>query len=415
MLKGGILYFTLFLMLISTIVISLIFMRQVIFQNSYTTWCKSEEMELNLQSAFLIYKQKPEILLLKDSLDLDLYQDSISNVKLSKESWGIFDIVSATTYWGNKTLRRSGLFGEVINSNDPALYMPDRGLNLSLSGHTKIVGTVYSPSGIIRKGSIEGQPFIYDKVTEGTIKPSDKTLPRLDSNVEEEIGKIFNEINPEISLSLLQTNEYPSIENAFENSTVTYFDEPDAILSNLTFKGRIIVCAPGSIFVDNTASLENVILIARKINIGEGFSGSFQAFALDSIIVASNVSLTYPTILCISGEDNNANSFKPVISIGTNTTISGCVILNSSSDNGKLVIHENSTITGQVYCKGDVDLKGGINGSLFCNRFSFVNGRSTYVNHLLNAEINIANLPQGFCGFHLEDKSSTRGLIKWFD
>lgn len=402
-------------MLISIVIISLILMRQLIFQSTYTNWCKSEEMELNLQSALLLYKQEPDILYLEDSVNVDLYGDSLAIVTIKKEEWGIFDIITATTGWKERSSSRSGLFGEVVDINDPALYMPDRGLNLSLSGHSQISGIAYVPSGIIRKGSIEGQPFIFDKVTDGIIKSSVKSLPLLNSNLESTINRIFNQVNPEISLSSLKLGNYLVIENTFENPALTYFDEPNANLSNLTFKGHIIICAPGSILVDYSTSLENVILIARKIIIGEGFTGSFQAFALGSIDVGSNVNLTYPTVLCISGNDNDASSFKPVISIGYNTSISGCIILNTISDKSRLVIPKTSSITGQIYCKGDVDLKGEINGSLYCNYFSFISGRSTYVNHLLNSNIRINNLPKGFCGFCVGDTSSNRGLIKWID
>ena len=415
MLRGGVLYFTLFVMLISTVFISLILVRQVVFQDTFTTWSKSEEIELNLKSAFLLYKQNPEMLFLEDSVSLNLFGDSSSIVRLSIESWGIYDIVSASAGRQEFTIQRSGLFGEVITGNDPALYISDRGLNLSLSGQTKITGTVYSPSGIIRKGSVEGQPFIYDEVTEGVIKASDMTLPQLGSIVAKKIEELFDEINPEISLSQIESADNLLIENTFKNTEITYYDEPDAFISNLTFKGRIIICAPGSIIVDNTSSLEDVVLIARKIIIDEGFSGSFQAFALDSIIVGSNVSLNYPTTLCISAVDNYAYSSRTVISIGANTLINGCIILNSLSDKSRLVVNENSTITGQIYCNGDVDLKGKIYGSLFCNYFSFATGSSTYINHLLNTEIGINKLPDGFCGFLVGEKPSTRGLIRWFD
>lgn len=415
MLKGGILYYTLFLSLISVVIISLILMRQLIFQNTYTSWCKSEEMELDLQSALLLYKQDPDILYLTDSTTVDLFGDDMSIIKIKKSQWGIWDIVTATTVWKKMSLSRSGLFGEVIDNKDPALFMPDRGLNLSLSGHSKISGLVYAPSGIIRKGSIEGQPFIYDEVTDGIVKPSGKSLPSLNSSLDSAINRIFNQVNPEIALSSLKIKDYEVIENNFDTPSVTYYDDPNANLSDLNFRGHIIICAPGSIFVDYSTSLENVILIARKIIVGEGFTGSFQAFALDSIYIGSNVILNYPTALCISGDDNDAISFKPVISLGRNTSISGCLILNPKSDQARLVIPETSSITGQVYCKGDVDLKGSINGSLYCSHFSFISGRSAYVNHLLNADININNLPKGFCGFCVGDSSSIRGLIKWID
>ena len=121
MVKAGVLYYTLFLMLISVIIISLVMMRYSLHQQAFTNKTKLDELDLNLKSAFLAYKQDPGIFSVSDSLDLDLYKDSLAMVRLTREDWGIFDIVTASAGWKNLFLSRSGLFGEIIDSKDPAL------------------------------------------------------------------------------------------------------------------------------------------------------------------------------------------------------------------------------------------------------------------------------------------------------
>jgi hypothetical protein len=416
MLKAGVLYYTLFLMLISVIIISLVMMRYSLHQQAFTNKTKLDELDLNLKSAFLVYKHDPGIFSVSDSLDIDLYKDSLAMVRLTREDWGIFDIVTASAGWKNLSLSRSGLFGEVIDSKDPALYVADHGITVSLSGNSIIRGNSFVPGGVFRTASVEGQPFRNKTTSEGEVHRSESDIPEPDSKLDSTLAVTYNGDVIGINLSEIDRKNSLSIENPFRNPSVVYYSHVDAILSGLSFRGRIMIYAAGTVFIDRTTSLEDVIIVARRIIIDEGFTGSFQGFAIDSIAIGDNVSMNYPGVLAIApAADGDATSSDAQITIGRNTIIKGCILLKGQKEKCRLVIPESTSLTGQVYCSGTVQMEGKVYGSIFCDGFSFRRENSTYINHLLNSDIDIERLPDGFAGFAVGNEKSLRTVIKWLD
>lgn len=416
MVKAGVLYYTLFLMLISIIIISLVMMRYSLHQQAFTNKTKLDELDLNLKSAFLVYKQNPGILSVSDSLYIDLYKDSLAMVRLTREDWGIFDIVTASAGWKNLFLSRSGLFGEVIDSKDPALYVADHGITVSLSGNSLIRGNSFIPGGVFRTASVEGQPFRNKTTSEGEVHRSESDIPEPDPKLDSTLTSIYNGDVIGFNLSGINRKNSLSIENPFCSASVVYFSPVDAILSGLTFRGRIMIYASGTVFIDRTTSLEDVIIVARRIIVDDEFIGSFQGFAIDSIGIGDNVSINYPSVLAISpANDGDATSSDTHITLGSNTIIKGCILLKGQKEKCRLVIPGSTSVTGQVYCSGTVQMEGKVYGSLFCDGFSFRSENSTYINHLLNIDIDINRLPDGFAGFRAGNDKSVRTVIKWLD
>jgi hypothetical protein len=416
MVKAGVLYYTLFLMLISVIIISLVMMRYSLHQQAFINKTKLDELDLNLKSAFLVYKQNPGIFSVSDSLDIDLYKDSLAMVRLTREAWGIFDIVTASAGWKNLFLSRSGLFGEVIDSKDPALYVADHGITVSLSGNSLIRGNSFIPGGVFRTASVEGQPFRNKTTSEGEVHRSESDIPEPDPKLDSILTAIYNGDVIGFNLSAINRKNSLSIENPFCSPSVVYFSSVDAILSGLSFRGRIMIYASGTVFIDRTTGLEDVIIVARRIIVDDGFIGSFQGFALDSIGIGDNVSINYPSVLAISpATDGDATSSDTHITLGSNTIIKGCILLKGQEEKCRLVIPGSTSVTGQVYCSGTVQMEGKVYGSLFCDGFSFRRDNSTYINHLLNSDIDIKRLPDGFAGFRTGNEKSVRTVIKWLD
>ena len=177
-----------------------------------------------------------------------------------------------------------------------------------------------------------------------------------------------------------------------------------------------MIYAAGTVFIDRTTSLEDVIIVARRIIVDEGFIGSFQGFAIDSVAIGDNVTINYPGLLAISpAADGDATSSDTHITLGSNTIIKGCILLKGQKEKCRLMIPESTSVTGQVYCSGTVQMEGQVYGSLFCDGFSFRRENSTYINHLLNSDIDIERLPDGFAGFHCGNEKSERTVIKWLD
>jgi len=416
MVKAGVLYYTLFLMLISVIIISLVMIRYSLHQQAFINKTKLDELKLNLESAFLVYKHDPGIFSASDSVDLDLYKDSLAMVRLIREDWGIFDIVSASAGWKNLFLFHSGLFGEKIDSKDPALYVANHGISVSLSGNSLIKGDSFVPGGIFRTASVEGQSFRNKNISEGEVQRSESGIPETDPKLDSTLAEIYNGNVIGIHLSEINRKNSLSIENPFSNHSAVYYSHIDAILSGLSFRGRIMIYAAGTVFIDRTTDLEDVIIIARRIIVDDGFSGSFQGFAVDSIGIGDNVSMSYPSVLAISpAADGAATSSDTHITLGSNTIIKGCILLNGNKERCRLVIPKSTSVIGQVYCSGTVQMEGKVYGSLFCDGFSFRRENSTYINHLLNIVIDIESLPDGFAGFRVGNEKSVRTLIRWLD
>lgn len=416
-LKGGMLYYTLFLMLISMSITTLLVLRGYLFNKTFLDNIKKYELERNVSSAFKIYSEGVDLFSQGDSCNLDLFSDSISCVILKKSKWGIYDLITATSSWKNLTISKSGLFGTNMDRGTGlALYLADTGINLSLSGNSLVKGVCYVPGGNVKSASIEGHPFIYKQTVEGQTTKSNKTLPETDTEVLKSILSLFLKLTPDFSLSDIVSDNTDILVNPFHSKLITYYTPASVVLSDMNFKDNIIIASAQTITIDNSDKLENVIVLARKIVVTEGFSGSFQGFALESINIGKNVHLKYPSALALVQDENRklAGSNQSV-TIGENSDVSGAIIVITEDNSGYLTISKNAVVYGQVYCAGSVNLSGSVFGSLFCNYFRFSVSRSIYTNHLLDANIDFSRLPSCFSGVDFDDQNPKKSLIKWVD
>jgi len=416
-LKGGMLYYTLFLMIISLSVVSLIILRGYLFRTVFIDNEKRHELDLNNNSALELYKEGVDLFSVSDSCNVDLYNDSISFVGMKKEKWGIYDIVLSSARWKNIISSSAGLYGSDLDRGENiALYLADQGIDVSLSGATFLKGTCYVPSGILRPASAEGYPFIYKKLSVGEVKSSSKKLPAMDPKVEKSILSLFINIDTTHSFSDLTASGKNKAENSFLSKSVTYFEKSSISTGETTLRGKIILASTGTINIQPTSEINDIVVLARKIVIKDGFRGSLQAFALESVDVGKNVRLIYPSTLAIcQDKEKKIAGNNLYISIDENSDITGDVIVTTYDSSGSIIIGKNSSVSGQVYCSGSVDLSGNISGSVYCNSFRFSVGSSTYINHILNATIDFSKMPHRLSGIDAGGTNKTKSLIKWLN
>lgn len=402
-------------MIISITIITLLIMRGYLFSKTFLDKVKKDELERNISSAFKIYSEDPDLFSKTDSCNLDLYGDSSSFVSLKKIKWGIYDLITARSKWGQVSSSHIGLFGsDMDRGEDLALYLSDSGINLSLSGKSLIKGLCYVPQGKVKSASVEGHPFIFKKIVDGQVKISSKMLPEIDPEVPETIHSFFYNFSNDLTLSGFKSNNSHLVDNSFHNKTLKYSDKTSISLSGMTLKGNLIIASSGTITIDNSTNLDNVIIIARKIIISEGFSGSFQGFALDSINVKKGVYLKYPSALGLILEaDGKITSNNKSIIINGNSIVSGAIFVMSGDKSGFVKISQRAVVYGQVYCAGSVELDGDIFGSLYCNFFRFSASSTNYTNHLLDASIDFSRLPFSFSGIEINNQNVKKSLIRW--
>jgi hypothetical protein len=109
------------------------------------------------------------------------------------------------------------------------------------------------------------------------------------------------------------------------------------------------------------------LLIAPIIKIGKGFRGKVQLFASDSIVIDTNATLLYPSVVCL-----NATGKKAFFETRHGATISGTIIL-AGEGRPLYLMRPGSVLHGQLYNSGTTQLEGRVYGSAYLQGMRFYN------------------------------------------
>lgn len=342
-----------------------------------------------------------------------------------KKAWGIFDIATIITTKGNELFSKTALLGGSLKEK-PALYLADQFQPLVVVGGTKIDGKVYLPEQGIKRGSIAGHSYQGSQLIYGSIAQSTNKLPELKNleymrNIKEYLlanaGNIFVELNDE-----------KKVINSFDQPTNVIGSSSPFHLQYVELTGNIIIYSDSKITVYPSAKLQDVILIAPGIEVKDGVQGNFQAFAEKKIIVGKNCIIKYPSAFLLI-ESNTSNTqglaLNPdhedinQIIIDENSDIRGIVafiskeIIGSSNYKPQIVIEENATIMGEVYCNGNIELKGIVKGSVYANGFIANQFGGIYKNHIYNGQIVSSENPIQYSGLVFNNSKQT--VAKWLN
>jgi hypothetical protein len=183
------------------------------------------------------------------------------------------------------------------------------------------------------------------------------------------------------------------LNNSFSEPTSWLTTKKDLILDGFRSNGNIGVISTDAVLVEPTCQLERTILSGSKIAIKDGFQGSVQLFARDSIIIGKNCNLLYPSVICINNENINNIYFE----IGESSSIEGTIIVYQqypAAEKPKLKIGKGCIIKGQIYHTGIIELNSEVHGSLWCEGLYLKTPRAFYHNHLLDNVIDFSLLPR---------------------
>ena len=346
---------------------------------------------------------------------IELSDDIDSHIILTKKHWGVFNILNVQSKVKNASFQKTGLIGG-FQSEKPALYLKDNNNALVLVGNTKIEGKSFLPKNGVKRGNIAGHSYYGDQLIYGNTVQSNTKLPSIKNrNYIEQLSKGF--INDEDAF-FIELNEGLKIINSFNKQAQIYKQQGVVNLRDIQLTGNIIIQSDTLIKVDKTALLSDVILIAPSIEIMNQVSGNFQGFATKNISVGANCYFSYPTALILHdmtrGTLNNEKE-TPQINISSNSAMKGIIAFLSNNETNsykpQIVIEENSTITGEVYCDKNLELKGDVNGSVYTSGFIANRSGSVYLNHIYNGSILQSKLPKQYTGLQIDNTKST--ISKW--
>ncbi|MDF3026947.1 MAG: hypothetical protein K0S23_1254 [Fluviicola sp.] len=312
---------------------------------------------------------------------------------IHKSIWGSYYLVTSQTFKNERSVNRSALIGSEFEGSLPALVIRSGSDGLRICGETFIEGAVYLPNKRVELAYIGGKNYSNPELVYGEINDSKDLKLNLSTH--------FGNVSPKDFVGNLNPTAYSWKDTSIsflENGA--YYQSLDPIQIRSKFRGKIIIQSFDSLVVYKEAQLTNVILIAPKIYIKQGFSGNLQALASESIVLEDSVTLSYPSTLILN-EHAASTNYKPhSVYLGANSSVLGGVLLTTQQydfrKQPKLTIQKNSVIAGVVFNCGISEVYGSIIGSLNTGETLTLAGGGSYTNHLLDAIISTKRLPQDF-------------------
>jgi len=355
----------------------------------------------------------------EDNISLDEDTLDYKSIELDRKYWGLFEKVISTAKIKQGQYQKIALIGGAQAEKDrTALYLEDNNNSLVLVGDTKIKGLSFLPRKGVKRGSILGKSYYGTELIYGPQKTSAE-LPKIESRISNNLKSLIeldDSFNTDIVLDV-NTNRYHV--NSFLEPTKWIYSQSEIDLNQISLSGNIIVKSRSKIIVDHTAQLKDVILIAPEIAIGKEVKGNFQAIASKFISVGENSNLAYPTALVLIEEQHTTQTDKPSnrpqIMIGRGSEVNGVVLFegvpNKNRSRVNVDLNKGATISGELYCNQNLELRGHVYGSVFTN--NFITKQSDYIfqNHIYNGQINIDKLPSQYVGIPFN--KSKKGVLKW--
>tara|TARA_R110002033_G_scaffold169674_4_gene210780 strand:+ start:2900 stop:4132 length:1233 start_codon:yes stop_codon:yes gene_type:complete len=340
-----------------------------------------------------------------DSITL-FSNESISLI--TKKQWGIFELLGVETKRNKELFNQIALVGE-SNLRRKALYLKNNNQQLILVGNTTITGDVVLPRLGVNSGNIGGVSYNKEKFIYGEIGQSETEIPAIinKKNITSFLNSYAND-----TIAFFDLKEDMTLNNSFTKKTQVFQRNGVVDIVTSSLIGNIIIESDTLIRVDRSTILKNVILIAPRIEILKGFKGSVQAFATENILIEENVQLEYPSSLVLFNDKVNGK-----IHVSESSTVKGVISYFSNSlksnYNSQILLDTKSIVQGEVYCQGNLELKGEVTGSVYTNSFIVHQQGGIYINHIFNGGINSEKLPKQYAGLFFSN--SSKSVAKWLD
>jgi hypothetical protein len=422
MLKAGALIYAIFIsFLIALTSSSIIF---ISFTNRARTdhAFENERLLLNAQSGIELLMSRQTLVPTDQPKTLDLYGKGMDSVSLEQKSWGLFGIAVSKAFSKRMEERKVVLIGSSASKVDSiAVFLADMDKPLSLCGETVLKGKCYLPAAGIKRAYIEGKNFIGTELVNGTILKSEKNLPALDENLLKQIQSLgegtLAPSDSVIDIRFLITQD--SLIRSFTKSTFYFTSSAPVVLDRKTLQGNLVILSSKSVTIKANCNISGILVYAPEIVLEDGFSGSLQAFAGNSLLVGKKCVLTYPTVLGVYRNKNSKN--KLTLKLDEDVTCLGILFAGQEGADPKkqveISLSKNDVVYGQVYSTGSVDLKGAVYGVVFCSKFVLHTPSSVYENHLMDVTVDITRLPIGYGGIALrqEKGSEHKCIVKWLE
>ncbi|MFD2591856.1 hypothetical protein ACFSTE_13550 [Aquimarina hainanensis] len=323
----------------------------------------------------------------------------------------------------DRKVSRVAFTGVKISETTPNLYLEDANSPLVVVGSTRLEGNSYLPKLGIKAGNISGNYYQGSALHYGRVIESKTVLPELKPEWLTYLEGLAQGILIDTGEPIAKQKE---LKNSFHDPVYVIYDTNPVFLEDEKITGNIVIQSKTKIVVGPQTELTDVVLIAPEIIIKNGVNGRFQGVATKKIKIGKRCHLSYPSAMILLDQNiaysipqnDQQQNDKPDFIIEEGTIIEGVVVyLNKSKDKKEkrrlkpnLKIAANVGVIGEVYCQGNIDFQGEVQGALYSRQYITRQSGSVYLNHIYNGKI-LINPVVDYAGLPFANSKNT--IAKW--
>lgn len=412
--KAGVLQLTLGISLVIAIICASMIMLAYLSRMTYVHQRIADKLRDNAYSGIEYGKAVRNSLGFNEPTSVDLFGEETDSVVVIRKPWGVFEIIAASAHQNKHHYNRSALItAQPDDIGKSIIYSPENNAPIYLAGRTVLDGDVFVSARKFTTGFINNTGFEGTKLFQGNSRVSMQDIPGIDTVLLSSISAVVHGYQDTYSINKL---DFFPIGRRLGFGVVEsnlYYSNQSIELSD-SLAGNLMVQSAIKIRITADAHLDDLIVIAPHIEIDNGFKGSIQCIATNSIIVGKDSRLRYPSALVLlhHGQDS-------LVSIGERAIVEGIVVLpgfdQSVSGKGRFQIRKGGVLHGMAYINGAADIQGSIWGHITARVFSATSGDAQYPGHIYNAEISSKKRSPYMSGSLLWANTKEIIVAKWLD
>lgn len=344
-----------------------------------------------------------------------LWTNDVDTLKVRERNWGAFKVISADGRSKGYSYGKGTFVANIAAKyQGTALYITDYNRPLQLAGDALIKGDAWLPEKGAEGSYIEGSNYKRSELVYGKKQRIANQLITIDES-HKKYGRDYLLGHFGVHDSVIGgeglTDE---LTHGFLKPTLTIAQPSPITLEYSNLHGNIIIYSGNSIRVNASTKLEDVLLVAPKVIVEKGVIGNFHIIASDSAIINEDVQLSFPS--SISMIPNNNQDAHCVLRKGVG--LYGLLISYSEkkqkTNNVNVSVAEGAMVRGMVYAEDNLEIRGEVQGQVFCNRFLLKTRSGVYENHLLDGKIDRSKVGQPLVGINMKNEESEVVPVKWF-
>ncbi len=307
---------------------------------------------------------------------IDLYGSTRDSVSIQKLPWGFFDHFDVRAFqsrFASQSHFELGYLPDTLMQS--AFYLYDDRRPLSVAGDTRLSGVLYLPQSGIQSAFIDRQGYQNDSLYYGEKRLSGDSLPALRDD-------LFDRWDILSKYTTRLVNDAGSHRHSFLNDTVLRISGGRLEIAD-TLEGKIFIDAAQVDFLP-TSRTRDIIVKAEVIRFHEGYEGSGQFLAEDSLLV-TGANLVYPSVLFLNNERSVGT-----MAIEKGARVQGLVGLTGDPNlysQRIMRIEDGVKVQGVVYCNGYLEVYGKIAGHVTTRKTLVRTQNAVYENYIFNGEI----------------------------